>query len=222
MKEKTKKVVIGISAALLILGAAGATVAIVNHQNHFIDNIAANAGNVTMKNLIPAYDFDNMTDDDKLVVKKNADGYMETIKYGQVTLLTGFSAQIGEMYHPVLDCKDDDYMIECSDVTDLEDMDSESYVTITKSVSNERVYLKANVLGSVIKSVGFYRVSDLGYKSETKTKYVFDKLTQDMKTIKGDLTFKKADVNKYAKEYEDSLKATSSAATSTAAASSAA
>lgn len=65
---------------------------------------------------------------------------------------------------------------------------------------------------ATVEAISFYRVSDLGYVSVAKTKYVFSHLVEDMKTIKGDLTFKKSDVLHYAELYEEDLDSSSSSA----------
>lgn len=209
MKEKTKKTVIGVSAALLILGAAGATVAIVNHQNHFIDDIAARTGTVTIKNLW-AKDLNNLTDAEKAIFKVNDDGDYVCLAGGQVYSDVEDADEIGDIYFSPSVCPADTGF----NFNETDDAVSNGSYVIAKGY--DTVQTNTNLVfgkaGDTVKNPALYKLNGLGYKSLAKTEYVFGKLTRDMTTIKGDLTFKKADVLKYANAYEDSLKAAASSA----------
>lgn len=215
--------------AALITGACLLAVAGVGTGLYFgvssirqkVDDQVAKTGTVTIKNLA-SYDFANQTDADKLVVKENADGYMEFLKAGSIVVNSDISAAVGDLFYSALDCPTTiSFQSTNQDFWDGSVRNQVEIVVDANIVEKDTTLQLVATAAGVVKSYALYNLNDIGYKSLAKTTYVFNKLTQDMKTIKGDLTFKKADILKYADAYEESIKPASSssaAATSFAAA----
>jgi len=177
-------------------------------------------GTVTLKNQW-SFDLENATDNElrRLTYK---DGVIKNIDTSTARVVSKVSLDLqGEDYFFV----SDDQKVGCvgfigengSDLfasADGVDLAGDAYGFQSAGgvvAKGARPYVDISV-GLSRSGILIYRISDFGYRSNKKSEYIFEKLTHSLDKIEGDLTFKNADVAKYADEYDESIVAPQSSA----------
>lgn len=229
MKKKTKKVALGIGIAVLLLGAGGATVAILQHkgkapldyvQTVKVENMWKFAQNDVTAEL---RDYVTVAKDGKITVSEDLDGVVNIDS--EKKLVTGRRTIFYVSADANAAVTEFDYASTTGgSLTDgdgfnfinLEDLDDFTDKKGNLKYRAGMVYDKTNIAeddnhlalfivpGGVYSSLGAYDLSPLGFADEEKCFYVFEKLTEG-KAFGEDFIFNKGNVSKFAREYEDKM-----------------
>lgn len=229
MKKKTKKVALGIGIAVLLLGAGGATVAILQHQGKapldYVQTVKVENMWKFAQNDVTAELRDHVTvaKDGKITVSEDLDAPAAIIS--EKKIVTGkktnlyvsadASAEVTEFDYdgasilPLTDGNGNGF-INLEDLDDFTDKKGNLkyragivYNVQNKAEDDNRLTLTL-VPGGVYSALGVYDLSPLGFADDEKCNYIFEKLTEG-KAFGDDFIFNKGNVSKFAREYDDKM-----------------